>query len=413
MLKLKTKSLILGGLLALGMGTANAVPLKIMMINQSGPGAFSHTNAINWMTRYLTNTLGPQESWTIVSSGNAGLAVLPTAFQAKFNDDSLATYNVIIFNGGTSIGGVINNADQRLAFQKWLRRGGGIVAWHGFLDHADLWPFVTDSILAGTKFTEHSSYGQNLTTTKVLWDTLKTGDTVRSRLPEYAAFKAGFDEGLAKQGATDGRLTYPDEWYSFRTNPRTATPSAIWGNYPRTPDILMTIDEATYGVPSSARMGVDHPVAWSYKFPKMCPDTCKQGRFIFNARGHDTGVFAGRGSVAAPNGSDSAQTGPTKSFIKQSIIWASAGQFASAIKATAGSKGISILNARGKNGILRVEVNGAGKYEISVYTTGGKKVASRNGKGFAEHTFSNLSRGNLYVVRVKSAGKISDQRVML
>jgi hypothetical protein len=361
----------------------------------------------------MTNVLGPQEGWTIVSSGAASQTTgLTATMQAKFNDDSLATYNVIVFNNNTSIGNIINNADHRLAFQRWLRRGGGLVTWHGFLDHADLWPFITDSVLAGTKFTEHSSYGQNLTTTKVLWDTLKTGDTVRSRLPEYAAMKAGFDTGLAKQGSTDGRLTYPDEWYSFRTNPRLASPSVVWGGYPRTPDIIMTIDENTYSVPTGAKMGVDHPIAWAYKFPKMCPDTCKQGRFIFNARGHDTGVFAGRGSVAAPNGADSAQSGPTKSFIKQSIIWASAGQFPTSVKAQAISRG-GFLNVRGQSGLLRVEVNGGIKYEISVYTMGGKKVGSRKGSGFAEYTFSGLSRGNMYLVRVKSGKTQFNQRVML
>jgi hypothetical protein len=413
MLKFKLCSIAAGGVLAFGMGSVSAAPLKIMLINQSGPGAFLHTTGTNWLTRYLTTRLGPQEGWTVVSTGNAATGVLPATFQSKFNDDSLSTFNVIIFNNSNSIGNVINEESWRLAFAKWVRKGGGVVGWHDFADHADIWPFVTDSLFGGSKVTEHSSYGQNLTTTKVLWDTLKTGDTVRSRLPEYAALKAGFDSGLARQGATDGRLTYPDEWWSFRSNPRLATPSATWGGFSRAADVLITIDEATYSVPSTARMGVDHPVAWAYKLPKMCPDTCRQGRFIYNARGHDTGAFAGRGAVAAPFGSDSAQSGPTKTFIKESILWAAAGQLVTSVKTSVGSKGVNILDAKGKNGILRVEVNGGGRYEITVYNTRGKKVAGRIGRGFAEHTFTGLSRGNIYLVSVRSAGKASTQRVML
>ena len=38
---------------------------------------------------------------------------------------------------------------------------------------------------------------------------------------------------------------------------------------------------------------------------------------------------------------------------------------------------------------------------------------SRVGSGFAEYTFSGLSRGNLYLVSVRSTGRVFNQRVML
>ena len=69
----------------------------------------------------MVNTLGPQQGWTVVAPANAA------ATQAKFRADTLATYNVIMFNDNTSIGGVITDANQRLAFQNWVRKGGGVL----------------------------------------------------------------------------------------------------------------------------------------------------------------------------------------------------------------------------------------------------------------------------------------------
>ena len=411
MAHLNLKSMFTAGVLTLGLGPATAAPLKILLINTSGPAAFVRTEAINWMNKYITQVLGPQEGWTVVSSGDAVAGVLSSDMQAKFNDDSLAAYNVVVFNNTASIGGAIPDPGERLAFEKWVRTGGGVVAWHGFLDHGDLWPFITDSLLGGTKFTDHSSFnstgGKNA---KVFWDTTRTGDTVQSLRPEYAAIKAGFDDGLAKQGSPDGRLTYPDEWYSFRINPRLASPSDIWGGYSRVPDILYSIDEDTYDVPSAAKMGKDHPLAWAYKLPPLFPGGF-QGRFIYTARGHAIGSFDGKSVGAAPNGSDSSDQGLSKTFVRESIRWAAAGKVTSAVRANALTP--SLLAAQGHNGVLNVQVNGGRNYEILVYTTLGRIVGRRTGSGFAEYTFPGLARGNLYGVTVKSAGQTFTQRVML
>jgi len=407
------RSFFLGLTLLMGLGAAHAAPLKIMIINNSGPGTFvsTFTSATTWVPQYITNVLGPQEGWVVVSSGAPVSKVLSPEMQAKFNDDSLATYNVIVFNNTAYIGGAIPDTNQRLAFQKWVRKGGGIMAWHSFLDHDDKWPFVTDSLLAGTKFTDWSSYnsvgGKNA---KVFWDTVHTDDTVRSLKPEYAAMMAGFDYGLARQGSTDGRLTYPDSWMSMRSNPRLATPSATWGGYSRVPDILYSIDEDTYDVPPAVKMGKDHPLAWAYKLPPLTPGAI-QGRFIITLRGGGEGAFSGTGAGAAPGGADTSDLGPSKSFIRESIRWAAAGKVTSAVRAKALTP--NLLTAQGHNGVLNVQVNGGRNYEILVYMTAGRIVGRRVGSGFAEYTFSGLSRGNLYVVSVRSGGNAFTQRVML
>lgn len=403
----KLKSLLAAGVL-LTSASLNAAPLKVLVINQCG--AYVHTTAINWVSNYMLTVLGPQQGWTVVAPANAA------ATQAKFRADTLATYNVIMFNDNTSIGGVITDATQRLAFQTWLRKGGGVLGWHGFLDHADLWPFITDSILAGTKFTDHSPWnstaGRNA---KVRWDTVKVNGeaTVRANKDEYAAIKASFTYALAKQNSTNDQITYPDEWYSFRSNPRSATASAVWGGVSRAPDILYTIDETTYDVPNAVKMGPDHPEAWAYKFPALC-DTCLQGRFIFSARGHDVGAYDGKSAGAAPNGADSAQAGPTKTFLMEGIKWAAAGQTAGPVSIRRQAlKAGDVFHVQAQNGILYVNVPGSGKNEVNVYTLSGKNKGRSVGNGASNYSFSNLTASSVYLVQVKSAGKTYTQRVAL
>jgi len=236
MFKHKMKSLLGAGVIALALGITNAAPLKILVVNPVG--AYAHATAINWLSNYIANVLGPKQGWIVVAPPMAATPGGPqniAAIQAKMNADTLATYNAIIFNNNTSIGNVITAA-YRPAFQNWAKAGGGIVAWHGFLDHADLWPFVTDSLLAGTVFTVHSTWnstgGRNA---RLIWDTTKiAGETTpRSAKPEYDSLKSAAFRA--------GPVNLPDEWYSFRSNPRLAAGG-------RAPDVLWNIDETTYDV---------------------------------------------------------------------------------------------------------------------------------------------------------------------
>jgi len=65
-----------------------------------------------------------------------------------FTDDSLSTYDVVVFNGGTRIGGAgaIGDSGAQQAFQRWLKHGGGLVAIVGAMDHNDTWPIRTPPI---------------------------------------------------------------------------------------------------------------------------------------------------------------------------------------------------------------------------------------------------------------------------
>ena len=411
----KTKSLFLSTVIALGTTGVYAAPLKIMIINQCG--AFVHTNAINYMSNYLTTTVKTAHpDWTfVVPGGTAGSA--STVTRTKFNDDTLKTYDVIIWNNNTSSGGVITDVNQRLAYQRWCRRGGATIGWHGFLDHADLWDFISDSLLAGTKFTVHSNWNSGPGgSAKVQWDTVKVGGAIAADKPEYNALKAGFPASAFPAHGTRSTFTYPDEWYSFRSNPRLATPSATWGNYPRAVDVLFTIDEGTYDVPTGGAMGSDHPLAWSYKLPPLCSDTCNQGTFIFNARGHETGNLSGTGAGAAPSSVDVPDNGPTKNWITQSIIWATtAGVKTTAIRnaRNAASGSLGFFKTRIENGALKVSVVGSGNNVVRLFDLSGHVVDHQSGAGSREYSFSNIQHSGVYLVQVKSANKTYTQRVAL
>ena len=399
---------LFAGVIALAFGIGEAAHKtvfqlkKVMIINETGSGGYAHTTQINYTSNYYNTYLGPKYGFKCT------IPATQAAIDAVMRDDSLATYDVVIFNGGTRVGGsgAVGDTGAQHAFQRWLKAGGGLVSIHGLLDHNDTWAWLRDSVLNGTKFTVHSNWGAGGkdATAQVQWDTLKTNGVLNSTKHEYDSIAACFPP-------LGNHFTYPDEWYSVSVNPR---PFA---------DVLMTIDEATYTVPATGTMGLGHPVMWAYKLP---PDADGNiGRTIYTARGHDVGAWDGTSSNHAPtapapiNGvvySDTSHTLMTKGWLWQSLQWAAGlhlnNHTSIKFKATDASVN-GILSAQKQNGVLKVQVNGTGKYEVNVYTLSGKNMGRRLGSGAAEYSFQGLKPATLYLVQVKSGKKAYAQRVML
>ncbi|MBW8890160.1 MAG: ThuA domain-containing protein, partial [Fibrobacteres bacterium] len=212
-----------------------------MIINETGSGGYAHTTQINYTSNYYTTYLAPKYGFTTVTPATQA------AIDAEMTDANLKTYDVVIFNGGTRIGGAgaVGDTAAQHAFQRYLKAGGGCLAIHGLLDHNNTWPWLRDSVLNGSIFTQHSAWGQD-PNAKVQWDTLKTSGELRSMKTEYDSIRACYPKT---------KFTYPDEWYSTSPNVR---PIA---------DVLMTIDENSYTVPSGSSMGLGHPVMWAYHLP--------------------------------------------------------------------------------------------------------------------------------------------------
>ncbi len=404
MVSLNKISFFSAGILALALGNIYAARVyqlkKVLIINQSGANGYAHTNQINFTSNYYKNTLGPAHGFTCTTPANQA------EIDNEMKDNVLKTYDVVIFNGGTNIGGAgaVGDTGAQHAFQRWMKAGGGCLAIHGLLDHGNTWAWLRDSVLNGSIFTQHSVWGQD-PNAKVQWDTMKTSGEVRSTKPEYDSVRACFPKT---------KFTYPDEWYSTSPNVR---PIA---------DVLMTIDENSYQVPNGASMGLGHPVMWAYHLPKGTEG--EQGRFIYTARGHDVGAWDGTSSNHAPTTvaqgatqegntvfSDTSHTLMTKGWLWQALRWAAGlrvNELSVSVHATNAIIG-DMLQSQNMNGILSVQVKGQGNHELNVFTPAGKTVAHKIGNGNADYSFAGLRGAALYIVQVKAGKKTTTQRVML
>ena len=135
---------------------------------------------------------------------------------AQFNATNLARFQAVIWLSTTAD---VLNATQQTAFENYVRGGRGYVGIHAAADTEYDWPWYGG--LVGAYFASHPAI-QNAT--------VRVEDRTH---PSTASLPA----------------TWPrnDEWYNYRTNPRSQT------------HVLATLDESTY---SGGTMGADHPIAW-------------------------------------------------------------------------------------------------------------------------------------------------------
>jgi type 1 glutamine amidotransferase len=164
--------------------------------------------------------------------------VTATEDSSQFNATNLARFQAVVFLNTT---GDVLDGNQQSAFESYIRGGGGYVGVHSAADTEYDWPFYGE--LVGAWFAQHPAIQQA---------------TVRVENRAHAA-----TAGLAQS------MVRTDEWYDFRTNPRS------------TARILSTLDESTY---SGGRMGADHPHTW-----------CKAitgGRSFYTGAGHTQATYA-------------------------------------------------------------------------------------------------------------------------
>jgi type 1 glutamine amidotransferase len=170
----------------------------------------------------------------------SGLTVDATEDAQKFTSANLARYKAVVF---LLTSGVVLDAGQRTALQRFVRRGGGFVGVHSAADTEYDWAWYGQ--LLGTRF---SSHPQIQRATTVVAD---------RRHPSTV--------GLPRTWIRT------DEWYNFAANPRP------------TVRVLATLDETTY-VPGRGAMGSDHPIAWSHAF--------QGGRAWYTGGGHSSESYA-------------------------------------------------------------------------------------------------------------------------
>ncbi|MEV4758624.1 ThuA domain-containing protein [Micromonospora sp. NPDC049559] len=148
-----------------------------------------------------------------------GFAVDATEDAAAFTTGNLAQYQAVVWLSTT--GDVLNDA-QQAAFQSYIAAGGGYVGVHAAADTEYSWPWYGG--LVGAWFASHPAIQQA---------TLRIEDRA--------------NPSTAHLGPT---WTRTDEWYNYRTNPRTNV------------RVLASLDESSY---SGGSMG-DHPITWCQNY---------------------------------------------------------------------------------------------------------------------------------------------------
>ncbi|MEW2074405.1 lectin [Streptomyces sp. NPDC013433] len=164
--------------------------------------------------------------------------VTATEDPAAFTTANLARYRTVVFLSTT--GDVLGSA-QQTAFEQYLGTGGGYVGIHAAADTEYDWPFYEG--LAGALFQSHPA---------IQPATVEVEDRAHDATAHLA-----------------GTWQRTDEWYNYRTNPRT------------TAHVLASLDESSY---SGGSMSGDHPIAW-----------CKEyagGRAFYTGGGHTEESYA-------------------------------------------------------------------------------------------------------------------------
>jgi type 1 glutamine amidotransferase len=162
--------------------------------------------------------LGSAHDFAVDTTENAG----------RFTHRNLARYKVVIFLQTT--GTPIRSPAQRAAFQRFIRRGGGYLGVHAASDTRGRWPWYER--LVGTRFARHDPGISERVVTVV-------------------------DRSTAATRGLPAGWTRTDEWYEFRSRPRT--------------HVLAQLDRS-------------RPLAWCHRYDG--------GRSVYTAMGHTKESYA-------------------------------------------------------------------------------------------------------------------------
>jgi type 1 glutamine amidotransferase len=186
--------------------------------------------------RHDSIAAGTQAIRELGAAGN--FTVTATEDPAVFTTAGLANYEAVVFLNTT--GDVLNDA-QQTAFEGYIRAGGGYAGVHAAADTEYDWPFYGD--LVGAWFASHPA--------------IQPADVVVE------------DRAHAATAHLPQRWNRTDEWYNYRTNPRS------------TAHVLAALDEGSY---TGGGMGADHPHAWC--------KTLDGGRSFYTGGGHTIESYA-------------------------------------------------------------------------------------------------------------------------
>lgn len=201
--------------------------------------------------------------------------------------EKLREYRAVIF---ASANGDRFNAEQRLAFEGFVRGGGGVVGSHAALGGKD-WPFYK-ALFGDIKDIGH--------TTAYAWITPQPDTIAVNTTPQ--AYRGPASDRPAEAESASGFSGRPDSWmvswtpaYLTVENHRTPIMRSLapshfrreeWHAFDKSPrprvHVLASVDERTYDSTGTS-MGVDHPVIWCLNY--------SGARVIYSALGHRSATW--------------------------------------------------------------------------------------------------------------------------
>ena len=167
-----------------------------------------------------------------------GFGVAATEDPAAFTAAGLAAYRVVVF---LNTNGPVLDAAGQAALEGFVRSGGGFVGVHSAAATEYDWPFYAG--LVGAHFDRHPDVQ-----------------------PAVVRLSDGAHPATAHLPPSWSCI---DEWYDYRTNPRTVA------------RVLLTVDEQSY---TGGGMGPDHPIAWCHEYAG--------GRSFYTGLGHTAELYA-------------------------------------------------------------------------------------------------------------------------
>ena len=169
-----------------------------------------------------------------------GFEVDTTKNAAYFTEDSLQNYQAVVFLSTTQD---VLDADQQVAFERYIQAGGGYAGIHAAADTEYNWPWYNK--LVGAYFLSHPN-----------------NPNVRK-----AAVEVKDSTHMAMMGIP-ARWERDDEWYNYKSI------------YPEI-KVLASLDESSY---EGGENGENHPIAWHHEYDG--------GRAFYTGGGHTTESFS-------------------------------------------------------------------------------------------------------------------------
>lgn len=224
-------------------------PVRILLFTKTA--GFRHASIPDGVA--AIQELGREHAFEVDHTEDAG----------NFSDESLQGYAAVVFLSTT--GDVLDQGQQE-AFERFISGGGGFVGIHAAADTEYDWAFFGD--LVGAYFQGHPPVQE----ATILVEDLDHPSTAH----------------LSQEWVRR------DEWYDYRTNPRSVLPSDADAAAPPTSGgaggdasdpprirILASLVESSY---AGGKMGEDHPIAWCHEWAG--------GRSWYTGGGHTSEAFA-------------------------------------------------------------------------------------------------------------------------